>query len=202
MKIFINKRNNKESSINKKIIEMIDKKLKATIDKHKRLFIVRIDLRFPKNIECKKNSRVISRFFDSLKEKLSAHEKRKKKEEKRIYPHGLEYIWVRERGPKNHQLHYHCILLFNKDAFFTLGNFNSVGCNLYTMINTAWHSAISKDCITDGLVHASGFEKKYLCKTHESFNEDYDKWLKYLSYLAKDFSKPYKDGNRVVGCSR
>ena len=45
-------------------------------------------------------------------------------------------------------------------------------------------------------------KKKYLCKTHESFNEDYDKWLKYLSYLAKDFSKPYKDGNRVVGCSR
>lgn len=193
---------NKITTVNHNISNKIERTLKLALDKHPRLFIIRIDLRFPSNIQCKKDPRVISRFFDALKAKLTAHEKRRKKQSKRIYPHGLEYIWVREKGPKSRNLHYHCTLLFNKDAFFTLGQFNSVGCNLYTIISTAWYSAIGNKEIKSGLVHACTFERKYLCKNHESFHEDYHKWLQFLSYLAKDYSKPYKDGNRVVGCSR
>lgn len=108
MKKNIHIKNQATNSINLEIKDKIIKTMGSVLEQSSRVFIVRIDLRFPLNVKHKKDSRVISRFFDSLKSKLKAQEKRNKK----------------------------------------------------------------------------------------------DKWINFLTYLAKDFSKPYKDGYRVVGCSQ
>ncbi|SPZ22594.1 Protein of uncharacterised function (DUF3296) [Providencia rettgeri] len=201
----------KLKTINPDISRKIERTLKTALDKHPRLFIIRIDLRFPQHTECKKDSRVISRFFDSLKAQLKAYELKKHKQGQRVYPNGLKSLWVREIGPKNKNLHYHCVLLFNKDAFFTLGRFQcddewgETTKNLYSRINQAWHSALGIEMLNDGIIHVCSYDIdpiRYLHKGSDSFEKDYKNCVDKLSYLAKDYSKPYKDGNRVVGCSR
>lgn len=201
MKINVHLTNPKTTSVNLEIKDKIIKTLDSVLEQSSRNFIVRIDLRFPLKVKHKNDSRVISRFFESLKSKLKAHEKRNKKDKKRIYSNKLKYVWVREIGPINKNQHYHCVLFFNKDAFFSLGRFEDTY-NLYSMINSAWFSAIGIDRITSGLVHYVPFEIKYLNKKDPEFKEKKNKWIDFLTYLAKDFSKPYNDGHRVVGCSR
>ncbi|WP_337236679.1 inovirus Gp2 family protein [Proteus faecis] len=201
MKINTHLTNQKTISINLEIKDKIIKTMGSVLEQSSRVFIVRIDLRFPLKVKHKKDSRVISRFFESLKSKLKAKEKRNKKDKKRIYPNKLKYVWVREVGPVNKHQHYHCVLFFNKDTFFSLGNFENTY-NLYSMINSAWFSAIGINKVTSGLVHYVPFEIKYLNKKEPEFKEKKDKWINFLTYLAKDFSKPYKDGYRVVGCSQ
>lgn len=201
MKINTHLTNQKIISINLEIKDKIIKTLDSALEQSSRIFIVRIDLRFPLDVKHKKDSRVISRFFESLKSKLKAHEKRNKKDKKRIYHNKLKYVWVREIGPINKHQHYHCVLFFNKDAFCSLGNFENTY-NLYSMINSAWFSAIGIDKIGMGLVHYVPFEIKYLNKKDPDFKEKKNKWIDFLTYLAKDFSKPYNDEHRVVGCSR
>lgn len=201
LKIKINFKSKNLESINLSIKDIIIKTINSALEQSSRIFIVRIGLRFPLNVKHKKDSRVISRFIESLKSKLKAHEKRNKKDKKRIYPNRLKYVWVREIGPINKHQHYHCTLFFNKDTFFSLGNFENTY-NLYSMINSAWFSAIGINKVTSGLVHYVPFEIKYLNKKEPEFEEKKDKWINFLTYLAKDFSKPYKDGYRVVGCSQ
>ncbi|WP_275076835.1 inovirus Gp2 family protein [Providencia rettgeri] len=192
----------KLKTINKTIQNKIETVLHQALKKHTRLFIFRLDYHFPVDIDCKTDSKVITRHFDSLKAKLNAHEKRKITEGKRVHPNGLEYFWVREVGPKSGKTHYHVMLTFNKDAFYTLGKFNSQEHNLFKMIQTAWQSALGLNENIEGLVHSCDFDISYLDKNRADFNEKYDGWINHLSYLAKDFSKPYGDGNRVFGCSR
>ncbi len=201
MKINIHLTNPKMTSVNLEIKEKIIKTLDSVLEQSSRIFIVRIDLRFPLKVKHKNDSRVISRFFESLKSKLKAHEKRNKKDKKRIYPNKLKYVWVREIGPINKNQHYHCVLFFNKDAFFSIGDFKNTN-SLYSMINSAWFSAIGIDKIGMGLVHYVPFEIKHLNKKDPDFKEKKNKWIDFLTYLAKDFSKPYNDEHRVVGCSR
>lgn len=190
----------------KKLNAIIQRKteyiLKDSLKKHTRLFIIRLDYHFPTNIKCKQDSKVITRNFDSLKAKLKEHEKRKVAQEKRVHPNGLRYLWVREVGPKCGNTHYHAMLVFNKDAFFTLGVFDSEKHNLFKMLTTAWQSALGLNESVKGLVHCCNFETPYLDKKRNDFEDKYNGLINYLSYLAKDFSKPYGDSKRVFGCSR
>ncbi|MDD9341266.1 MAG: inovirus Gp2 family protein [Providencia heimbachae] len=192
----------KLKTINTTIQNKIETVLHQSLKKHTRLFILRLDYHFPVDTDCKTDSKVITRHFDSLKAKLNAHEKRKITKGKRVHPNGLEYFWVREVGPKSGKVHYHVMLVFNKDAFFTLGRFDSNEHNLFSMIKTAWQSALGLKENIEGLVHSCDFDISYLDKNRADFNEKYDAWVSHLSYLAKDFSKPYGDGNRVFGYSR
>lgn len=174
----------------------------SAFKKHPRLFINRIDLRFPIEEECAVDSKVITRFFDSLKAKLKARENKIKRKGGRVYKHGLVYAWVREVGPESNKVHYHTVLIFNKDAFYTLGKFDISQDSLYSMIISAWNSALKLNKPINGLVHCCHVEDSYLDKNRADYQDKYDAWVSYLSYLAKDYSKPYGDGNRVFGCSR
>lgn len=187
---------------NIKIQNKIETVLHQALKKHTRLFILRLDYHFPVDIDCKRDSKVITRNFDSLKAKLKEHEKRKVVQGKRVHPNGLRYLWVREVGPKCRNTHYHAMLIFNKDAFFTLGVFDSEENNLFKMVTTAWQSALGLNESVKGLVHCCNFETSYLDKKRNDFEDKYNGWINYLSYLAKDFSKPYGDSKRVFGCSR
>ncbi|WP_267865234.1 YagK/YfjJ domain-containing protein, partial [Vibrio parahaemolyticus] len=59
---------------------------------------------------------IIKRFFESLKAKIKAQEKRMKASEKRVYPCHLRYVWCRERNKSDND-HYHLVLFFNKDRY-------------------------------------------------------------------------------------
>ncbi|MEX9863977.1 inovirus-type Gp2 protein, partial [Providencia manganoxydans] len=110
---------------------------------------------------------------------------------------------VREIGPKNKRRHYHVILIFNKDAYFTLGNFNSEN-NLSSCVIGAWKSALGLVDKINGLVHFCPIKVgcSYLDKKLANFEDKYDAWMGMIDYLAKDYSKCYGSHYRSFGCSR
>ncbi|MDV5226072.1 inovirus Gp2 family protein [Providencia rettgeri] len=195
---------NKIQSINAHYKDKIKMQFDNALKQFNRLFIIRLDLRFPKEMKYKDDDRVITRFFESLKAKLKAREELYRKQNKRIYPHGLRYAWVREIGPKNKRRHYHVILIFNKDAYFTLGNFNSENINLSSCVIGAWKSALGLMNEINGLVHFCpiNVQLSYLDKQHSHFEDKYDTWMGLIDYLAKDYSKCYGRYSRSFGCSR
>lgn len=177
---------------------------------HPRLMAVRIDLHFP-NKELAADTMAISRFIGSLKAKLKANRKRKKKEAqgKRVHDTSLFYIWVREHGEESEQAHYHLVLMLNKDAFYSPGDFKAnpadkhASPSLSVMAYQAWCSALGIEVLKK---HATlvQFAKKKPChflKANERDTATYKEFLKHVSYLAKDRTKVYSKANRSLGCS-
>ncbi len=62
------------------------------------------------------DSAVISRFFASLKAKIQAYQRHKRRANKRVRATTLRYFWCREFGKEKGRKHYHVILLLNKDT--------------------------------------------------------------------------------------
>lgn len=176
---------------------------------HSRLMAVRIDLHFP-NKELAADTMAISRFIDSLKAKLKANRKRKKKEAegKRVHDTSLFYIWVKEIGEESEQAHYHLVLMLNKDAFYSPGDFKAnpadkhASPSLFIMTCQAWCSALKLDDIEKhaSLVH---FPQNpwYWLYADKRNSTTYKAFLERVSYLAKDRTKVYSKANRSLGCS-
>ncbi|MFQ2508867.1 inovirus Gp2 family protein [Aeromonas caviae] len=178
------------------------------LSRYPRLMAFRIDLHFPSD-ELAADTKAISRFIDSFKAKLNAHYKRKKKEAegKRVHDTSLHYIWVREVGVKSERAHYHLVLMLNKDAFCSLGNYQeNVEGNkrptLSVMLRQAWCSALKLDVQQKhaALVH---FPEKpwYWLRADERDSATYRGFLTRVSYLAKDRTKVYSKEARSFGCS-
>ncbi|BFT83239.1 hypothetical protein GVv1_40310 [Enterobacter pseudoroggenkampii] len=89
---------------------------------------------------------------ESLRAKLEAGRTRKEREGKRIYRCPLFIIWAKEYSESG-KCHYHICLLFNKDAYYHLGDYDQDD-NLRGMITGAWHSALRLERDDHpGLVH-------------------------------------------------
>lgn len=175
---------------------------------HPRLMAVRIDLHFPNN-ELAADTKAITRFIESLKAKIKANRQRKKKEDpdKRVHDTSLFYIWVREVGEQSERAHYHLVLMLNKDAFCSLGDYrvNPDGNqkpSLSVMIRQAWFSALRLGASgkQGALVH---FPENpwYWLRADELNSTAYKRFLKRVSYLAKDRTKIYSKETRSFGCS-
>ncbi|WP_421247685.1 inovirus Gp2 family protein [Aeromonas jandaei] len=176
---------------------------------HPRLMAVRIDLHFPNN-ELAADTKAITRFIDSLKAKLKANRQRKKKEDpdKRVHDTSLFYIWVREVGEQSERAHYHLVLMLNKDAFCSLGDFRAnpadkhANPSLFIMLCQAWCSALKLSNIEKhaSLVH---FPQNpwYWPRAEERHSVDYKGLIKRVSYMAKDRTKIYSKETRSFGCS-
>ena len=176
---------------------------------HPRLMAVRIDLHFPNN-ELAADTKAITRFIDSLKAKLKANRQRKKKEDpdKRVHDTSLFYIWVREVGEQSERAHYHLVLMLNKDAFCSVGDFKANPADkherpsLFVMACQAWCSALKLEAVKNNasLVH---FPQNpwYWLKLDERNSTDYKGFLERVSYLAKDRTKIYSKAARSFGCS-
>ncbi|HBA8308526.1 TPA: inovirus Gp2 family protein, partial [Escherichia coli] len=96
-----------------------------------------------------------SRFFGSLKAKIQAYQRKKRRANKRVRATTLRYFWCREFGKEKGRKHYHVILLLNKDTWCSLGDFSEPS-SLATMIQEAWCSALHLEPWQgDGLVHFS-----------------------------------------------
>lgn len=183
--------------------------LSRLTDRYPRLTAVRVDIHYPKivdngdNICCFPNLEpgVISRMRESLKAKLEADRIRKKREGKRIYRCPLFIMWAKEYSESG-KCHYHICLLFNKDAYYHLGDYERED-NLRGMITGAWYSALGlqrDDC--PDLVTFPDNCRYILDNESPEFEEQYQALLTRLDYLTKVESKVFGEGDRNFGCSQ
>lgn len=183
--------------------------LSRLTDRYPRLTAVRVDIHYPKivdngdNICCFPNLEpgVISRMRESLKAKLEADRIRKKREGKRIYHCPLFIMWAKEYSESG-KCHYHICLLFNKDAYYHLGDYERED-NLRGMITGAWYSALAlqrDDC--PDLVTFPDNCRYLLDNESTDFEAHYKALLTRLDYLTKVESKVFGEGDRNFGCSQ
>ena len=166
------------------------------LNKHPRVFAVRVDLRFPHipvmddpdmptsfppEVE---EEEVITRFFASLKSQIQALRHRKGKTGKRFL---LGYIWVKEQVTSQYP-HYHVVLLFNRDDYGHLGDYSNLdGDNMATRIRKAWCSAL-RLTYPDyaSLVHfPDDAEYRFDRRDADLHNEKFYNFLERTAYLFK-----------------
>ncbi|HCN4908837.1 TPA: YagK/YfjJ domain-containing protein, partial [Escherichia coli] len=77
--------------------------LNSALVQHRAVSLIRVDLRFPEHMpvtimDPDPDSAVISRFFESLKAKIQAYQRKKRRTNKRVRATTLHYFWCREFG--------------------------------------------------------------------------------------------------------
>ncbi len=100
-------------------LSRFDSLLDSALSQHRAVSLIRVDLRFPEYMpvtimDPDPDSAVISRFFESLKAKIQAYQRKKRRANKRVRATTLRYFWCREFGKEKGRKHYHVILLLNK----------------------------------------------------------------------------------------
>ncbi|EHD0836640.1 inovirus Gp2 family protein, partial [Escherichia coli] len=110
-------------------LSRFDSLLDSALAQHRAVSFIRVDLRFPEYMPATimdpdPDSAVISRFFESLKAKIQAYQRKKRRANKRVHATSLRYFWCREFGKMYGRKHYHVILLLNKDTWCSLGDFS------------------------------------------------------------------------------
>lgn len=202
------------SELNTHYLDRIILTMSKALKDYKRVHALRLDLRLPvsdseKNIlrrdEFLNNTfdqkNIIKRFFESLKAKIKAQEKRMKASEKRVYPCHLRYVWCRERNKSNND-HYHLVLFFNKDRYFS-GGYRDNEESLVRLIMDAWSSALGEYVdSTDRLVQLVYKGTHYLDQNKYDFENKYQALFTRLSYFAKNRTKHYGEGKRCFGTSQ
>lgn len=171
---------------------------------HNRVTAVRLDLRLP-NMFCgmDMSSSIPTRFFESLKAKVAADLRRKEQDWGRTLFCSVKYVWVREFGNINGKMHFHALLLLNKDVYYSLGDFNDESRNLACLIREAWSSALGLPFLGfQQLVHFPVRGVMHMDRNHSKFTQQVRLVLERADYLAKEATKHYGDGNRSFGCSR
>lgn len=109
---------------------IINRSLSLITNRHQRVAAFRVDTHFPgivdngDNICCFHSLEPgeISRMCKSMEAKLIADIQRKEREGKRVYRGTVIIIWAREFSLSG-KCHYHLCLLFNKDAYYYLGDY-------------------------------------------------------------------------------
>ncbi|EPL6453480.1 inovirus Gp2 family protein [Providencia rettgeri] len=192
--------------------QQIQETINKALYQYPRIAVFRVDLHFPIICDngdmptCFPNTiQAISRFIASLKAKLEHDIKNKERQGKRVFPNKLRYTWVREIANAANE-HYHCLLIFNKDAYYHLGNYDITIPSLRTMITTAWYSALNLDLDplhnTGPLVHYPDNGRYCLNRQSSDFKTEYDKLIERANYLAKEYSKQYSSHYRSFSCSQ
>ncbi|MCR3964173.1 inovirus Gp2 family protein [Aeromonas veronii] len=166
------------------------------LNKHPRVFAVRVDLRFPQipvmddpdmptgfppEVE---EEEVITRFFASLKSQIQAARHRKGKAGK---PFFLGFIWVKEQVTSQYP-HYHVVLLFNRDDYGHLGDYSNFNAdNMATRICKAWCRALRLTYPDySSLVHfPDDAEYRFDHRDADLHNEKFYKFLERTAYLFK-----------------
>lgn len=181
------------------------------LNKHPRVFAVRVDLRFPyipvmddpdmptsfpPEVE---EEKVITRFIESLKSQIKAARRRKGKIDK---PFFLGYIWVKEQVISQYP-HFHVVLLFNRDDYGYLGDYSNFDAdNMATRIRKAWCRALRLAYpYYASLVHfPDDAEYRFDRRDADLHNENFYNFLERIAYLFKLRSKV--QGERNFGCSQ
>lgn len=177
--------------------------IQKALDHYPRVFAIRFDLRYPTDITLpgeQLTNQAIERFVASLKAKIKHNRTTALKLNERIHDTVVRYIWVREYS-NNGKPHYHFLLLLNRDAFHTLGNFNSGNENMFRRIVSAWASALHLTYEqAKGLIHVPDNPVYHVTRNNEdsSFSDLFYR----VSYFCKVATKRYSDGEHSFGCSQ
>ncbi|WP_256345039.1 inovirus Gp2 family protein [Pseudomonas gingeri] len=185
------------------ITEYLDSLLETTqlaLSAHRQVFALRFDLRFPNDyLPPASSNAVISRFVASLSVRIEIARERAKRLNGSAHQTSVRWCWVREVGQEGRP-HFHFVLLLNRDAFHTVGRFQSERENLYTRIQAAWASAlrIHFDYV-EGLVHIPANATFHLSRDDPA---EMNRYFHRASYLCKAATKDYGSRCRAFGCSR
>lgn len=187
----------------------IEQAINNSINEFPRTMALRVDVHYPPILDrgdtvfCFPNLEpgAISRFRNSLNAILEANEKARAANGKRVYPNRIRHVWVREFSEEG-KCHFHLGLFFNKDAYYHLCYYEADN-NLRVVIMRAWYSALGLE-LDDypGLVHYPDNCRYILDVNNFNFEEEYNKLLHRLDYLAKLGTKVFGSGDRNFGCSR
>ncbi|MCL6742291.1 inovirus Gp2 family protein [Kosakonia sp. R1.Fl] len=196
---------------NKHYIHRITQVVAKSLSNYPRTTVVMLILRLPEyrdngdSISTLVNldDGLMSRFTNSIRQKIIAQTRRKEKNGIRVHPTTLRYLWVREvciNGKK----HYHAALLVNTQRFHSLGGFNQKAGNLGSFIEEAWLSALDLVGYPEyrTLVHFPKSPLYYLDAKAPDFHEQFQSLMFRLSYFAKEHSKCYSKEERSFGCSQ
>lgn len=185
---------------NKLYLSQLKSLLDKSLSDSTRVMAFRCDLRFPNGFKGD-DSKVITKFFESLKAQIKAKDAKTLRDGKRVYPSNMSYAWVRENNGEPTD-HFHVLITFNKDAFSVLGKFDSPQMNTARRIKKAWSSALSLDEESgSGLVHFCKAGVYTLDRNSEVYDETYKLLFFRISYFAKNRTKVYGTGKRNFGCS-
>lgn len=182
-------------------LESINSTINKAIKEHTRTLAVRVDLRLPTNF-IEDNNDVMKRFSASLLAKVQHCQKMKTKLGARVHNSNVRIVWAREQD-RAQLHHYHVLLMFNKDTFFTLGSYDLSHDNLYSRIVTAWASAL-KASPTDieTLVHFPSNPTYFINANCPQFTGQFNALFHRVSYFAKVRTKQFGEGHRTFGCSQ
>ncbi|CAH6615327.1 hypothetical protein AI2935V1_4340, partial [Citrobacter freundii] len=190
----------------KRITDIINFATKA----HARTSVFTLVLRLPEyrdtgdSIACVPDlsSGLMERVIGALISRVTAHQKRRKREGHQVCPTDLRYVWVREVGTSG-KSHYHMAIFVNKDTFNGLGNYSKEDHNLGSYICEAWLSAL-------GLLEFPEYRTlvnlnntpHYLERLRvDRFGQQILKLRSHLEYFAKEHTKSYNNEERSFGGS-
>jgi len=180
----------------------LDETIKRSLEQHARVFAFRVDLRLPAHGQlpaCAWTNQVIDRFLESFKAKIKHNRQMALIQNPKAHASQVRYVWARELGQHGWP-HYHLVILLNRDAFNSIGNFKSTSDNIFHRLEAAWASALSRSVETIcGAVHIPE-EPIYCLDRGES--EGQDELFKRASYLCKAATKFFHDGHHGFGYSR
>lgn len=203
--------------INEHYWDRIQEIILKSSEVYPRLMAFRVDLRMPVDWSihgpeysdmpthfANNDSGVITRFFKSMPNQIQYEQSIKKKNGLRIRQTDMFYIWVREIGV-NGNIHYHLLIILNKDAYAFLGNTNNVGTGIIRKINIAWSRALGIDIEEASRLTEIPRHPCYYLNAKGDRNihsAKLDELMRRASYLAKQESKQYGTGNRNFGAGR
>lgn len=182
----------------------IEQTIDLTLQDCPRVMVVRVDLRFPDYYPYHEYSKpYISRFFESLKERIRNDTRRKGTRWNKPITSTLDYAWVREVGHIKEKNHYHLMLLVDKDVYYRLGDFNEDEGTLVSIIRKAWCSALGVPYPDmKHLVDISRLSPIYLNRNSPPSPDQLWNLNESISYMAKEATKQYGPDQRSFGCSR
>lgn len=198
--------------LNKYQLKRIEQTIDKALNEYPRVLAVRVDLHMPvrrvlsdilsEDDYARTDAAAISRFTASLIAKLKHWHLKKEKEGKRVRETSARFVWSREFCKSNNKKHYHVLLLLNRDAFNSLGSFESDNGTLLRLIREAWMSAINLIYPRSReLVEIPPNPCYYLNRKDGKQSEVYRELIFRTSYFAKAETKCFTDGERNFGCS-
>jgi len=187
--------------------QRIELALNHAIEQYPRLNVVRFDLYLPDYYQCLDipkavANNLISRFFASLKARLSSDAIQRRRLGHRVHDTGLYYVWAREVGELAGKEHYHIAIFINKDRFHSLGSYDCNSGSLASLIIKAWASALGiPDYEAQSLVNFPDNACNWIESNSKNYSTQRDTSVSRLNYLAKNKTKVYGTGKRNFGTS-
>ncbi|MBH0028835.1 inovirus Gp2 family protein [Pseudoalteromonas sp. SWN29] len=197
----------KQPTYNLSYQQRIESTLDYAIEQNPRLNVVRFDLYLPDYYQCIDTPKavannLISRFFASLKARLSSDAIQRRRLGHRVHDTDLYYVWAREFGELAGKEHYHIAIFINKDRFHSLGSYDFNSGSLASLIIQAWASALAIPVDeAQSLVNFPDNACNWIESNSKNYSTQRDTSVSRLSYLAKNKTKVYGTGKRNLGTS-